>query len=141
MSNSENMTLEERIVQKLKDDTLMSLVGDEDAILELAKRAINEALFKDRQRPDPNNSYRSLHDPSPVVTAAGNAADRVAEKVMAEILDSAEVKTAIHEYIIKSLPNVLLVALRESLSGIASSEAYRATEELISTLRQNGVSV
>lgn len=45
-NNSLGMTFEERIVSTLKDDKLMALVGDEDAITDLVKRAISETLFK-----------------------------------------------------------------------------------------------
>lgn len=44
--NSPKMTLEERIVQTLKDDSLMKLVGDEDAITELVKRAISRSALR-----------------------------------------------------------------------------------------------
>lgn len=84
-SNSPKMTLEERIVQTIKSDTLMALVGDEDAITELTKRAIHEALYQPQKVVGP---YSTSTIDSPVVAAARDVAKQAAQQVVKEMVDA-----------------------------------------------------
>jgi hypothetical protein len=79
MSNESKMTLEERIVQNIKSDTLMTLVGDEDAILELTRRAVSEALYQPRRVKKDWGGWDDKD--SPVTEAAREVAKKAIEKI------------------------------------------------------------
>lgn len=79
MSNERKMTLEERIVQNIKSDTLMTLVGDEDAILELTRRAVSEALYQPKRVPKSYGGWEEKD--SPVIDAARDVAKKAIEKI------------------------------------------------------------
>lgn len=107
--NSKNMTLEEKLVQNIKETTLGSLIGDEDAITELTKRALTEALFANRIR---KGSYGDqISEPSPVITAAQELATKVLEAVFEEeykkLFDDPEIRSAIQNAIVSLLPSIL----------------------------------
>lgn len=116
MSNSQRMTLEERIVQTLKDDKLMALVGDEDAIRELVVRALREALFEERTVRD--GAYNTRREPSAVQKAAREAAEKLAteaaQKMIAEIMADQAVRAAIMEV----LPSVIVQGLIRKSEGV-----------------------
>jgi hypothetical protein len=114
-SNSKNMTLEEKIVQHLKSEVLYSLVDDEESILTLVKRAIDEALFK----PVPvvvinNNGYGSpsYSKDSLVVerarVIANEGIDLLIEKLTNEILNDNELKKVILQEFVKLMPIAVL---------------------------------
>lgn len=109
MSNSKQMTLEERIVQTLKDDKLMTLVGDEDAIRELVVRALKEALFEERTVPD--GAYRTKTEPSMVVKAAREAADKAATEAAGNMVAEILAIPAIRDEIMAVLPSLIVQAL------------------------------
>lgn len=110
MRNSQNMSLEDRIVQVLKEDKLMSLVGDEDAIRKLVERALREALFEERTIPG-GNQYHPKKEPSAVVSAAREAAAKIAtemaEELIVEILEHPDMKKTITEV----MPGLIVRAL------------------------------
>ena len=112
MRNSAAMTLEERVVQKIKDDTLMAVIGDEDAILELTKRALHEALFQPRRNPD--QSYGSVRElDSPVVEAAREAARLLAKGIASTLLADEDVKVKVGEAIAKAVPAAIAGQLHD----------------------------
>lgn len=104
-SNSPKMTLEERIVQTIKSDTLMALVGDEDAITELTKRAIHEALYQPQKVVGP---YSTSTIDSPVVAAARDVAKKAAEQVSKEMIEElcmrADFRAAVRQAIAEIMP-------------------------------------
>jgi hypothetical protein len=115
--NSKQMSVEERITQKIKSESMLAIVGDEDAILQLATRAINEALFKDRTVSNGNYHTRTL--PSPIMEAAINAAKEICAQVVKEELDkmmkNKKVRAALHGAIIKTLPAALAHVMKDEI--------------------------
>lgn len=110
MLNEAKMTLEEKIVQRLKNDTLMAVIGDEDALLELTKRAIQEALFQPQKR---DSGYgRTENIDSIVVAAARKVAQKAIEKVTdqctEELMANPEFKTKFGEFIAQAIPTIIL---------------------------------
>lgn len=129
--NSAAMGLEERIVQRLKDDTLMSLIGDEDAMTELVRRAVKQALYDKRRVPD--GSYGSKEIASPAVSAAERTAVAMCETVMAELLADPKVKQTIRDALLDVLPQAMLTFMSHqmgSLLKMASDEAVMRVREL-----------
>jgi hypothetical protein len=130
-SNAPAMTLEQRIVQNLKDDTLMKLVGDEDAMTELVKRAVHEALFKSRTVRD--GSYSTKEVDTPVVEAARATAARLAQAAVDEVLSSPENRRRVLDAIVDLLPAAItgyLSGAVGSLVNTASNDAIRRVMEL-----------
>ncbi len=110
-SNSQKMSLEDKIVQRLKDKDLYELVGDEESINELVKRAIQEALFK------PVVVSIGLYSqtqtkPSVSVSAAIEVAEKAAQNVVESLVDdlakNPEFKSAVMAVFAASLPEFLL---------------------------------
>ena len=114
MSNVAKMTLEEKLVQHLKKDTLMNAIGDEDMMTELVKRALHEALFQERSV---GQGYDTRKEPSLAVQTAkqiaSEACAEVAREMFAEVVERPAVKQAIHD----ALPHLVLNALKDAVAG------------------------
>ena len=76
-SNSANMTFEEKVVQHIKEQSISVLMDDEQALTDLTRRAVNEALFKDRAD---SNGYNRKE--APVHEYAREIAKRLFEKMI-----------------------------------------------------------
>lgn len=109
-SNAKAMTLEERLVQHIKETGLGVLITDEDAITELTRRAVREALLQPKREQDRYGNYSQQKD-SPVVEAARVIAKTAIEKVTAaeveRIVADPETMAAIRTAIIAHLPLVM----------------------------------
>lgn len=142
MSNSTNMTLEEKIVQKLKDETLFQLIGDEDAITDLVGRAIREALFKDHVD---RSGYNSVTTPSPVMAAARKVAEQAAkemiEKEVALLLEDEKLRGALLQAFIAAIPSAMENVMRNSFRQIADTANIDAQNNLLNMLRSKGIAV
>lgn len=140
MTNSTKMTLEERIVQTLKDDSLMKLVGDEDAITELVTRAIREALFQPIRVP---RSYGGGYDekPSLVVQAAKDVADKFAQKtcdiLFDELVADPEKKKLVYATIVDMLPNHINTYMDNTLRNMLERSSYDAINKLRDMLKSD----
>lgn len=136
-SNSKTMTLEERIVQSLKDDTLMKLVGDEDAITELVRRAVKEALYQPARVPTTYGRYDEKD--SPVVQAARNVANQAAEQLAAELIANlkgdANFEREFRAALAKSIPGVLVTAFRQYVEAESTSRMNEAVANLENRIR------
>ena len=136
MSNEAKMTLEERVVQKIKSDTLMSLVGDEDAILELTRRAVREALYQPKRIP---RSYGGFDEKdSMVVEAARDVAKaavlKVAESEIERLVADPDFCKIVRDALAAALPDALAGQLLSMVHGIqheARSSAFTAAQEAI----------
>lgn len=136
MSNSAAMTLEERVVQKIKDDTLMAVIGDEDAILELTKRALREALFQPRRNPDQGyGSSRELD--SPVVEAAREAARNVAKSIAETLLADEEVRVKVAEAVAKAVPAAIAGQIHDIIRESVRYDVMDAQGVLATTIAQS----
>ena len=113
-SNSQNMTLEEKIVEQIKRYGLHELLDDEDAIAELAKRAVKEALIQPRRIAAEGYYGRYEEKDSPIVEAARKMAEQIAVSASAELAADAEFQKLLREAMAAALPN----AIGNSLSGL-----------------------
>lgn len=139
MSNTVKMSLEERIVQTLKDDTIMKLVDDEDAVTDLVIRAIREALFQPKRVAGSYGS--STENDAPVVAAARSAAKTYAETVAKQCIDEliADPKnhTIIHNAIIDMLPSAISEYLRGQIGQLLDHSKMLAHNEILTMKRNN----
>lgn len=91
-SNSEKMSIEDKLVEFLKNQGMSVLVSDDMALTELATKAINDAVFKDRKVPNPNrggwNSPDYLTKPSIVMEAAQRTVEEATRQVMPTVVES-----------------------------------------------------
>ena len=124
VSNSQKMSLEERLVQHIKETQLGALADDEAALTELTKRALHEALFKG-QRVNDGTEYhpRWNEKDSLVVQTARELAKTYLEKVAQEIIDDMmkdeKTREAIRQAAMCILPSVIQNGLQNTLSQIA----------------------
>lgn len=109
-SNSEKMTLEEKLVQQIKTTTLAGLIDDEDAIASLVKKAIHEALFQSRIIYTGKYGESKKID-SPVVEAARDvvkqATSKIIEELIVDLLQKDEFKTIVRDMFADMLPLVM----------------------------------
>ena len=135
-TNEQKMTLEEKLVQGIKDETLFKLIGDEDAITELVKRALREALYQPTRV---KRDYGGWDDKdSPVVSAMREVATRVSknliETVTKELLDDPAIRKLIQAAIVENLPAILTSSMQSAFSfqqGEAARSAMLMLQEAV----------
>ncbi len=119
MTNAAKQSLEEKIVQNLKEEKIYALLGDEDALTDLVKRAIHEALFQPTYQNDSYGRVTTTKD-SIVVAAAKEVAQRAATKIVqdmvAEIMANEQIKAAVNLAIAQSIPAAISGSLNTALS-------------------------
>lgn len=127
MTNEAKMTLEERIVQSLKNDSLMKLVADEDAVTELVKRAIQEALYQPRRV---EQSYgRFEQKDSIVVAAARDMAEKAVrahiDTMMATLMADKNFRKTVEDQMLRAIPGVMMRKFTEHIEFTATDMAVR----------------
>ena len=131
-NNSSQMTIEERITQRLKNTPFAELIGDEDAITELVARVIREALIQPTRT---RSSYGSYEEKDSIAIAAAKAAAKEAvgpmvEKIKEEILANQDVREAIFTAIARSLPSAVTGAVTSMVHQVSYNEALLAANNL-----------
>lgn len=129
-TNSSKMSLEERLVQHIKTTGLNVLVDDEDAITELTRRAIQQALFAPRGTTTSWNGGREVQ--TLVVEAAKEIAQAALKKVMQEEVDALLAKPETR----KTLRDAMLLSMltetrnygRMIYDNLLSDAAQQATD-------------
>ena len=135
-SNSKEMTLEERLVQTIKNESLMKLVGDEDAITQLVTRAIQEALFQPRRVERDYGRTEQMDSPLVEITrsCARTYADTIAKTIIEELLTDSKNKTILQNAIIAWIPAAINDHLRAAISSMGYSLVQEHTS-LINSMR------
>lgn len=133
-SNAAKMTLEERLVQHIKSTGLGALIDDEDAITELTRRAIREALTQPTRTMA--DYGRVVEADSPAVKAAREVATAAATMIVAaevaRMEATPEFMKAVREALLLCLPKVIEHKANEWMTSWATTAAQTALE----TLRQ-----
>ena len=116
MSNSNNMSVVEKLTQHIKDTGLSTLMdGDEDAINELSKQAIHEALFKERTI---NMGYgRSETKQSKLVEVATEKLEKYLDEMATNIVKQLMEDPVNREIVMAELVRLLPLALVKALQG------------------------
>ena len=122
MSNT--MSVEQKIVQKLKDETIYQLIGDEDAIEALVGRAIKEALLQERRVLD---GYSARTVDSPIVAAARDVATQamkilIQREVDAVVADPVAIGM-LHKAFVDQIPIIMSEIVRGTYHTVASQVA------------------
>jgi len=141
-TNSPKMTLEEKLVQNLKEEKLYALLGDEDALLELVRRALHEALFQPTRIP---RQYGGWDDKDSVVVAAArqmakDGCAKLVDEMIAQILADPHIKTVIKEAIAVAMPEAIghrIVNHLATFGELTVSEAYARVEAAIRDKRMS----
>ena len=136
-SNSQQMTIEEKVIQKIKSDSLMQIIEDEDSLTELAVRAVKEAFFNERTVPD--GSWSTKRVTSPVVNAASKLANSMAERAVKALLEDPEMKARVQELIIQLLPAAILGMLDTNLRYAVQSESQTRINAFINDVRNKSI--
>jgi hypothetical protein len=135
-SNSGKQTLEERLVETIKDTTLFNLVKDEDAITDLVTRAIKEALFQPKRISTGYGNHKE--EDSPLVAAtrkiAEDYAKQMVQKIVDQLLADPENIKKIRDAILILLPSAISGSLTYSLEQMKIN-ALNSVEDLIMTMK------
>lgn len=136
MSNSENMTLAERLAQKLKASPMGELL-DEDDLGELCKRAIEDAFFKPRVVKD---GYRvETLEPAILSEARGlfkAAMEPLIKKAAEDLAEKPEFRDLLAQAAIAVLPDMMLNFARTTISEASmrgANEAVARVNEMART--------
>lgn len=142
-NNSQKMTLEEKLVQHIKEVGLGALITDEDAITELTRKAVEQALFQPRRIP--NGSYHYTDKDAPVVEAARQIADVALAKIFEErikaLFDDPQSKKALDRAIANAFPKILMKAIQDGLHNYVSGFSFQLEEQVLNALRGRGLPV
>lgn len=139
MSNSSAMSLEDRIVQELKEQSLFKLVGDEDAIRDLVKRAITESLYKDRVV---GNGYNQTKRETIVMETAREVAEKAAKELVGEMVEFLKTEKAFQGAVMVAVQAALPQAIENFARGIVqnSVETSRITAmQAVQVAAENGM--
>jgi len=128
------MTIEEKVVQRIKDDSLALLIGDEDAIRTLAERAIEEAFFQPERVGDLSRPWEIKEKDSPCIHAAREAAKGIAEQVTQEIMNNPKLKARIAKMVIELLPATIIESIQYGFKNNIQMEAENSIASLKSDL-------
>lgn len=142
-NNSQKMTLEEKLVQHIKEVGLGALITDEDAITELTRKAVEQALFQPRRVP--NGSYHYIDKDAPVVEAARQVADGALAKIFDEriqaLFDDPKSKDALDKAIAGAFPKILMKTLQDGLHNYVNGWSFQLEERVLNSLRSRGLPV
>ena len=125
MSETE-ITIEEALLKKIKDEGLQLIIDDDEILMALAKKAMKEALFQPRRVAKGGYSYGYDEEDSPVVESARKIADevttRMAQELMGELVRDDEFRESVVKYMVMALPVVLRNVWQDSFSQTAHLE-------------------
>lgn len=142
-SNSKVMTVEERLVQKFKGDALATLVEDEDAITELARRAVHEALFKDREVEGTGWQKRTI--PSPSVEAAKRIAEiacqRIIDAEVKKLTDDPKFIGFVRDALAAAFPLVLQSSVNMMISRVVEGAAIQSVQRVQEMIKSGLITV
>jgi len=142
MSNAAKMTLEEKLVQHIKDVGLGALITDEDAITELTRKAVESALLQPRRTKD---GYQYNEKDSPVVESARAVADMALAKIFDErvaiLFASPEALDCLNKAIAIAFPVALEKAASNALHTAFASTRFEIEGSILQQLRSRGIPV
>lgn len=134
MSNSEKMTMEERLAQRLKESELGMLI-DEDGLTDLIKAAIQKAFFEPQ-----GAGYDRDRKPALLVQMAEaqfrEDMKKHVSKVLAVVLASDEARNLIVQYAITALPRLLAESVMSSGYSVVTN-ANQQTEQKLRAVMSN----
>lgn len=143
-SNAAKMSLEEKIVQKLKDETLFQMIGDEDSILELAKRALREALFQPTKVTEGSGyNARTVSKPSVVMQVAEDVAREAVQKAAREHIDALMKREDVQKLLREVTPSILVAVvagnIQDSFTAYSMNAKHEAVEQVRDSLQRAGI--
>ena len=130
MSNSQKMSMEERLAQRLKDSELGAFFEDDD-LIEIVKRAVERAFFTGRD----TGGYNSTRKPPIIVEMAEEIFREAMKEYVAEaakvLVAKPEFRELAGQYMVMALPQVL----RESMQGMVFNSVSQMSHELEGRLK------
>lgn len=143
MTNEAKMSLEEKIVQRLKDDTLMMAVGDEDMLTDLVKRAINEALFQRQKVKEQGWNGRTYEKDSLVVEVAKEVVRPVCESIakgmVEKVLLDADVKAAINDAMPRLIFDAMKLNAEAVVNRLVEQSSWEAQSRVLEAIKTNAI--
>jgi predicted RNA-binding Zn ribbon-like protein len=135
-SNSAQMTIEAKIVDRIKKYGLHELVDDEDAIEALARKAVHEALMQPRESGD---SWRRQQKDSPVVAAAREIAAKAADALIAEQVEKLKADPEFAKMVLAAMAGMIHDVLRGQMAGFVQHSAMQSVSALQEAIRSGGI--
>lgn len=132
-SNSAQMTFEEKVVQHIKEQSISVLMDDEQALTDLTRRAVNEALFKDR----PDGSYSRKE--APVHEFAREIAKRLFEKMIDKEVKRMEKDPEVMAIMRQSIALMMPEVLKTGAHNLFGSIIQQSNMETVQLLKQAGI--
>jgi hypothetical protein len=140
-ANSPKMTLEARLVQHMKTVGLGALIDDEDAITELAKRAVQEALFQPTRTLDGGGWGRTVESDSPVVAAAREVAKAAMEKLVSGEIERMMADPKAKEAIRNAIAVSTLTAIQSTAENNLRAQVQLMQTDVLQVLRNAGFKI
>jgi hypothetical protein len=132
MSNSVNMNMEEKLVQKLKESPWGDLI-DDDSLTDLVKSAIEKAFFQERKIS--HGSWNTKELPPLLVEVATEKFKEIikekTDKILQSIVETPEFHKCIMDAIVVAVPQKIL----EIAGGIVSNIVYANQQRNIDDLK------
>lgn len=138
-SNSAKMTVEEKVVQSIKTTGLATLLDDEDAIGELVKRALHQALF---ERVVIKNDYYGkpeLHKEPISIEIAREVATEFTKKIIREEMKRIENDPELRNKISSALMQCMPAILSQYAHNVFDTVAVQGAREAMAALSSFGV--
>ncbi len=133
MTNSAKMTVEEKLVQHLKNVGLGQLIEDEDALTELTREALKQALWQPIRMPKQYGGGWDEKD-SLIITEARALGKIILSKMiedeMKALLDKPEVREKMIQAILMQVPDILRNAAYSSFNQIAQQSFASGVDAL-----------
>lgn len=135
-SNSKQMTFEEKVVQHIKEQSIAVLLDDEEALTDLTRRAVHEALFKDRST---TNGYSTTKQEALIFEYSRKIAERALNKLVEQevekLVGNPEVLASLRSALILMLPKVA----EQAMSGFYNRLTEESAREGLEKLKQIGI--
>lgn len=129
----EGETVEQKMIKAVKNTGLAALLEDEVAIKTLSERALQEALYQPVRIPKSYGGFE--YKDSIVVEAARDiartAVNTAATQMVQELIANPEVRTAIMDAIIKSLPAAIASMANMVVSHVVTEASNDAVSKVV----------
>lgn len=130
VSNSEKMTMEERIAQRMKESELGSLFEESD-LTAIITRAIEKAFFQDRRS---SSAYDSKLSPPLLVELAQETfqakLDERINEILVKLLEDDDFRKKLNELIISNLSNMTNYSIFRMAEHISTEQTINLEAKL-----------
>ena len=118
-------TLIEKVKTRMREETFLMLLGDDEELDKVLRGVVHEALIQPQRVP--NGPYNYTYRDSPVVEAVRDAAKGLAKTLVEELIADPAIK--------QQLLNALVLALPAAMRETWQDSYSRLLEDAVNTLK------